>query len=46
MRYPEDQLSIYQCFRDFGAKHNDFIGKSRLVMCRAKKNIIHINTLS
>ncbi|CAG8591966.1 4838_t:CDS:10, partial [Paraglomus brasilianum] len=24
-RYPEDQLSIYQCFRDFGAKHNDFI---------------------
>ena len=26
-RYPEDQLSIYQCFRDFGAKHNDFIGK-------------------
>ncbi|CAJ0631361.1 16137_t:CDS:10 [Entrophospora sp. SA101] len=23
--YPEDQLSIYECFRDFGTKHSDYI---------------------
>lgn len=26
-RYPEDQLSIYQCFREFGSAHGEYIGK-------------------
>jgi hypothetical protein len=25
-RYPEDQLSIYRCHRDFGSLHGDYIG--------------------
>jgi hypothetical protein len=27
LRYPEDQLSIYKCFRDFGSAHGEYIGK-------------------
>ncbi|CAI2177946.1 5400_t:CDS:10 [Funneliformis geosporum] len=26
-RYPEDQLSIYQCFREFGSVHGEYIEK-------------------
>jgi len=26
-RYPEDQLSIYQCFREFGSAHGEYIEK-------------------